>query len=103
MLYVILVAAIIIFWLVAVDRPILLVQFKSGQITKHKGHFPATFRHNILDISKRTPFDGEVKVYQQRNGTKITFSKTIPKPTQQRIKNVFPHQSFSSNGRKRAR
>ncbi|WP_162812125.1 DUF3634 family protein, partial [Vibrio cholerae] len=32
MLYVILVAAIIIFWLVAIDRPILVVSFKDGHL-----------------------------------------------------------------------
>ena len=103
MLYVILAAAILIFWLVAVDRPVLLIHFKSGQISKQKGHFPATFRHNVIDIAKRTPFDGEVKVYQQRNGTKLVFSKHIPKATQQRIRNVFPHQSFLSKGKRYSR
>ncbi|EML0201530.1 DUF3634 family protein [Vibrio cholerae] len=37
MLYVILVAAIIIFWLVAIDRPILVVSFKNGHVFPHQG------------------------------------------------------------------
>ncbi|EEX31040.1 MULTISPECIES: DUF3634 family protein [Vibrio] len=102
MLYVILVAAIVVFWLVAVDRPVLRVQFKSGHITKEKGHFPPTFRHNILDIAERDPFDGELKVYQQRTGSKLVFSKQVPKKVQQRIRNVFPHQGFRSKGKKKA-
>ncbi|MGF1694246.1 DUF3634 family protein [Vibrio kyushuensis] len=102
MLYVILIAAIIIFWLVAVDRPALKVTFVAGKISKVKGHFPAKFRHNVEEIASIVPFDGTFKVYQQRTGTKLDFSEAVPKKVQQRIRNVFPHQGFknkSSNKR----
>ncbi|KOO03411.1 DUF3634 family protein [Vibrio nereis] len=102
MLYVILIAAAIIFWLVAVDRPVLKVKFEDGKIVKEKGHFPPTFRHNVTDIAEHTPFDGELKVYQQRTGTKLHFSKQVPKKVQQRIRNVFPHQGFRSKGTKKS-
>lgn len=99
MLYVIIIASIVIFWLVAVDRPILKVKFKSGQITATKGHFPPTFKHNVIDIAESTPFDGEMKIYHQRAGMKLLFSKEVPKKIQQRIRNVFPHQGFKSRGK----
>lgn len=102
MLYVILIAAIIIFWLVAVDRPVLKVKFEEGKITREKGHFPPAFRHNVLDIAEHNPFTGELKVYQQRTGTKLSFSKNVPKKIQQRIRNVFPHQGFRSRGAKKS-
>ncbi len=92
MLYVILVAAIIIFWLVAIDRPILVVSFKDGHLVRH---FPPTFKHNLIDIAQHEPFSGEIKVYQQRTGAKLAFSKQVPKKIQQRIRNVFPHQGFT--------
>lgn len=96
MLYVILIAAIIIFWLVAVDRPVLKVKFEDGKIIKD------AFRHNVLDIAEHNPFTGELKVYQQRTGTKLSFSKHVPKKVQQRIRNVFPHQGFRSRGAKKS-
>jgi hypothetical protein len=102
MLYVILIAAIVIFWLVAVDRPVLKVTFNAGKISKVKGHFPAKFRHNVEEIASIVPFDGILKVYQQRSGAKLRFSEAVPKKVQQRIRNVFPHQGFkntSSNKR----
>ncbi len=37
MLYVILIAAIVIFWLIAVDRPVLKVKFDNGHISNVKG------------------------------------------------------------------
>ncbi len=37
MLYVILIAAIVIFWLIAVDRPVLKVSFDDGHLSKVKG------------------------------------------------------------------
>ncbi|MCG3722056.1 DUF3634 family protein [Vibrio cincinnatiensis] len=99
MLYTIIIAGIVIFWLVAVDRPVLKVKFKAGQIIASKGHFPPTFKHNVTDIAESTPFDGEMKVYHQRAGMKLTFSKAVPKKVQQRIRNVFPHQGFKSRGK----
>lgn len=99
MLYVILVAAIIIFWLVAVDRPILVVSFKDGHLVRSKGHFPPTFKHNLIDIAQHEPFSGEIKVYQQRTGAKLAFSKQVPKKIQQRIRNVFPHQALHAKAR----
>ncbi|SDG94488.1 Protein of unknown function [Vibrio xiamenensis] len=100
MLYVILIAAIVIFWLFVVDRPVLKVEFKDGHITKSKGHFPPKFKHNVAEIAEVTPFDGDLKVYQRRSGFKLVFSKQMPKKVQQRIKNVFPHQGFSASGKR---
>ncbi|WP_047048006.1 DUF3634 family protein [Vibrio mexicanus] len=101
MLYVMLIAAVIIFWLVAVDRPALKVTFEGGVITNVKGHFPPKFRHNVIEIGEIVPFDGTMKVYKQRTGAKLTFSKQVPKKVQQRIRNVFPHQGFKSSGDKK--
>ncbi|WP_428772495.1 DUF3634 family protein [Vibrio sp.] len=104
MLYVILVAAAVIFWLVVIDRPVLKVSFKSGAIIKSKGHFPPKFRHNVTEIGEIVPFDGDMKVYQQRSGMKLVFSDQVPKKVQQRIRNVFPHQGFkSTSATKKAR
>lgn len=99
MIYAIIIAGIVIFWLFAIDRPVLRVTFKSGQMTTAKGHFPPTFKHNVSDIAESTPFDGEIKVYHQRAGMKLVFSKNVPKKVQQRIRNVFPHQGFKSRGK----
>lgn len=103
MMYVILIAAILILWLVAADRPVLKVKFQGGVISKIKGHLPPSFKHNLVEIGEIVPFDGELKVYSQRTGMKLVFSKTVPKKVQQRIKNVFPHQGFKSHGKKRSK
>ena len=103
MLYVILIAAVVIFWLIAVDRPVLKVKFEKGHISKVKGHIPPSFKHNLQDIAEHAPFDGEIKVYNQRTGMRLAFSKEVPKKVQQRIRNVFPHQGFkSTKDKKRA-
>ncbi|PIB17239.1 DUF3634 family protein [Vibrio rotiferianus] len=103
MLYVILIAAVVIFWLIAVDRPVLKVNFDKGNLTKVKGHIPPSFKHHLQDIAEHFPFDGQLKVYSQRTGMRLVFSKQVPKKVQQRIRNVFPHQGFkSSKGKKQA-
>ncbi|PWI34161.1 DUF3634 domain-containing protein [Vibrio albus] len=102
MLYVIAAAAVLILWLVAFDRPALKLVFKDGLLDKSKGNVPHAFGQNCKEIARKTPFSGTVKVYMTRSGAKMTFSKSIPHKIQQRIRNVFPHQGFRSNGKKRA-
>lgn len=68
MLYVILIAAVVIFWLIAVDRPILKVSFDEGHISKVKGHIPPSFKHNLEDISEHNPFTGEMKAHRDAFG-----------------------------------
>ncbi|MDV7104362.1 DUF3634 family protein [Vibrio sp. TH_r3] len=102
MLYVIIVAALLIFWLVAVDRPKLTLRFVNGAIVDHKGNLPHGFAQNCKEIGHKTPFSGVVKVYTTRSGTKLKFSKNVPHKVQQRIRNVFPHQSPKSKHKKRA-
>lgn len=50
MLYVILVASAIIFWLVAVDRSVLRVTFTEGKITKEKGIFRRALNTMLLKL-----------------------------------------------------
>jgi len=102
MLYVVIVAALVIFWLVAVDRPKLKLEFKEGELTSHKGNLPHGFGHACKEIARKTPFSGVVKIYITRTGAKLIFSKSVPHKVQQRIRNVFPHQGFKSQGKKKA-
>lgn len=102
MMYVIIAGALVIFWLVAIDRPVLKMVFKHGELISHKGNIPHGFGHNCREIAHKTPFTGTIKVYMTRSGAKLTFSKGISHKTQQRIRNVFPHQGFTSKGNKKA-
>ena len=103
MLYVILIAAVVIFWLIVVDRPVLKVKFEKGHISKASRGLGDVYKRQLQDIAEHAPFDGEMKVYNQRTGMRLAFSKEVPKKIQQRIRNVFPHQGFkSTKGKKRA-
>ncbi|MFA0088252.1 hypothetical protein BCU70_16015 [Vibrio sp. 10N.286.49.C2] len=103
MLYVILLGALLVFWLVAIDRPVLTVQISDGKLLKIKGHIPPSFHHNLKDISERDHITGILKVYQTRSGMLLKFTKSINKKSQQRIRNVFPYQNFKSKGQKKSR
>ncbi|MFC1237449.1 DUF3634 family protein [Vibrio sp. F74] len=102
MLYVVLVGALLVFWLVAIDRPKLKMEFKDGELISHKGELPHGFGHSCKEIAHKSPFSGTIKVYMTRSGAKLTFSKGISNKVQQRIRNVFPHQGFKSHGKKKA-
>ncbi|MFC5077634.1 hypothetical protein VTH8203_03736 [Vibrio thalassae] len=103
MLYVVLIGALVIFWLVAVDRPVLTVKFSNGELGEIKGHIPPSFRHNLKDIVERDKATGVLKVYQTRSGMKLKFSSTVAKSCQQHIRNVFPHQGFKAKGNRKSR
>lgn len=96
MIYVLGVASILIFWLVFYDRPAIKMQFKEGKLVKQSGNIPHGFLMNCTEIANKNPFDGIVKVYINRHTKKLKFSKGVPGRIQQRIKNVFPHESFKT-------
>lgn len=102
MLYVVIVAALLVFWLVIADRPKLKLEFKDGELIKHKGNLPHGFGHACKEIAHKNPFSGVIKVYMTTSGAKLTFSKSVPHKIQQRIRNVFPHQGFKSQGKRKA-
>lgn len=78
-----------------IDRPIIVMAFKDGELIRHKGKIPKGFKHDCMEIGKKNPFTGAVKVYSNRfKPAKLVLSRSIDSKIQQRIKNVFPHQSF---------
>ena len=86
---------IALFVFIAIDRPILLIKFKDGEIVKKKGKIPQGFLHDCSEITKRNPLTGTVKVYRNRfKPAKLVMSKSIDPKAQQRIRNVFPFKSF---------
>jgi len=98
----VLILAIIVIFIVFKDRPIMVLKFENGVLTKIKGNVPTGFQASCKDIANKTPFSGLIKVYKNRFTTKIDFSKDIPSKTKQRIRNVFPHNPTSTKKGKRA-
>ncbi len=99
--YVLLLAVVVVF-LVFKDRPIMVLEFKNGELVKTKGQVPTGFQISCREIAHKTPFSGRVKIYKTRFTTKLDFSKTVPNKIKQRIKNVFPHNVPTSKRGKRA-
>ncbi|KPA51126.1 MULTISPECIES: DUF3634 family protein [Photobacterium] len=98
----VLVLAVVVIFIVFKDRPIMVLKFENGELTKTKGDVPTGFQTSCKEIAHKTPFSGQIKVYKNRFTTKIDFSKDIPAKIKQRIRNVFPHSSQSSKKGKRA-
>ncbi|SMY15519.1 DUF3634 family protein [Photobacterium aquimaris] len=99
--YVLLLAIVVVF-LVFKDRPVMVLEFKDGELIKSKGQVPTGFQKSCQEIAHKEPFSGRIKVYKTRFATKFDFSKTIPNKVKQRIKNVFPHNTPTSKRGKRA-
>nr|WP_086938591.1 DUF3634 family protein [Thaumasiovibrio occultus] len=95
-----LILVVVVCAFIFIDRPIILLKFEQGRITKSKGPIPKGFLTDCQDIGKKMPFDGVVKVYKNRFSTKLVFSKGIPSKVKQRIRNVFPHQAKLTGGKR---
>ena len=102
MLTLLFITCTIIFWLDFIDRPVDKIKIQEGKIVTCKGHIPHGFKKNLMEIGEKETFSGTIKVYMVRSGAKLLFTRDIPKPVQQRIRNVFPHQGFKSKGKKRS-
>ncbi|MBL4829272.1 MAG: DUF3634 family protein [Aliivibrio sp.] len=103
MVYVLIIAAALIFWLVIYDRPVAKIEFKNGELKAHKGKITPQFKHDCCEIAKKSALSGTVKVYVTRSSTKLVFSKTIPNKIQQRIRNVYPHEVKSTPSKRKAK
>ncbi|KLV06890.1 MULTISPECIES: DUF3634 family protein [Photobacterium] len=91
----VIVLAIVVFILVFKDRPVMVMEFEDGKLTKQKGTIPAGFLNGCKDIAHKQPFSGKIKVYKNRFTTKLVFSKTVPAKVKQRVHNVFPYSGGS--------
>lgn len=98
----VIVLAVVVFILVFKDRPIMVLNFEEGKLTKQKGQIPNGFLAGCKDIAHKQPFSGQIKVYKNRFATKLVFSKSVPAKVKQRIHNVFPHNGGSKKRGRRA-
>ncbi|CAM2943974.1 DUF3634 family protein [Vibrio rarus] len=89
MLYVILLAAILIFAIVLYDKPFMKIQFKQGDVSAYSGHVDKDFLHQCKSIVKGNPFDGTVKVYRSRKQYRMKFSKGIPNKTRHILRSAL--------------
>ncbi|OBT12192.1 hypothetical protein A9264_03395 [Vibrio sp. UCD-FRSSP16_10] len=99
MLYVILVAAALIFAIVLYDKPKMKLVFKQGQVSSHSGSVDKAFLHKCEDIVRKQPFEGTLKVYQSQNQYRMKFSKGVPNKTRHILRSALPGAKL--NGKKR--
>ncbi|PSU61064.1 DUF3634 family protein, partial [Photobacterium phosphoreum] len=71
--YVLLLAVVVIF-IVFKDRPIMVLEFKDGELIKTKGQVPTGFQTACRDIAHKTPFSGRVKIYKTRFTTCLLYT-----------------------------
>ncbi|GAD81396.1 DUF3634 family protein [Vibrio ezurae] len=99
MLYVMLIAAALIFAIVLYDKPKMKLVFKDGQVSSHSGKVDKMFLHKCKEIVKQHPFDGTVKVYQSRKQYRVKFSKGVPNKTRHTLRSALP--GSKANNKKR--
>ncbi|WP_261817364.1 DUF3634 family protein [Vibrio gallicus] len=90
MLYVIVIAAILIFGIILYDKPLASYVFKQGNLTKSQGAVDKQFVLKSKEIARKQPFSGTVKVYKTRKQYKVKFSKSIPNKVRHALREQLP-------------
>ncbi|MFA0027721.1 hypothetical protein BCS96_14395 [Vibrio breoganii] len=90
MLYVILIAAALIFAIVLYDKPKMKLTFKEGEVSSHIGQVDKSFLHKCKDIARKNPFNGTMKVYKSREQYRVKFSKGVPNKTRHILRSALP-------------
>lgn len=90
MLYVILIAAILIFAVVFYDKPLATYVFKDGELVTDKGETDKQFINRSKEIARKNPFSGTVKVYKRRKQYSAKFSKSIPNKIRHSLREQLP-------------
>ncbi len=90
MLYVILIAAILIFAIVFYDKPLAVYVFKDGELASSKGNTDKQFINRSREIARKHPFSGTVKVYKRRKQYSAKFSKNIPNKIRHNLREQLP-------------
>ncbi|CAM4255217.1 DUF3634 family protein [Vibrio neonatus] len=99
MLYVILVAAALIFAIILYDKPKMKLVFKDGEVSSHSAGIDKTFLHRCKDIAKQHPFNGTVKIYKTRKQFRVKFSKNVPNKTRHILRNALPNAKAQAKKR----
>lgn len=90
MLYVILIAAALIFAIILYDKPLAKLKFKDGQLDSHQGNVDKQFLIRTKEIARKQPFSGIIKIYKSKKQYRVKFSKSVPNKLRHELRNILP-------------
>ena len=88
-----LVAVALIGWLMTLGRGALFeIRLAPGKVQVKRGSVPPRFLAQAKQIQE--PVRGRILGQRDGNGVRLVFSRSIPEPVAQRLRNVFPYGDY---------
>lgn len=92
-----LVAIALIWWLMKLGRGALFeIRLQPGKLVVKRGSVPPRFLAQAKQILQQDPVRGRILGQRDGNGVRLVFSRSIPEPVAQRLRNVFPYADYRS-------
>ena len=90
-----LVAIALIWWLMKLGRGALFeIRLQPGKVLLKRGSVPPRFLAQAKQILQQEPVRGRILGQRDGNGVRLVFSRSIPEPVAQRLRNVFPYGDY---------
>ncbi|WP_349918686.1 DUF3634 family protein [Aeromonas veronii] len=100
------VAIALIWWLMKLGRGALFeIRLAPGKVVVKRGSVPPRFLTQAKQVLQHDPVRGRILGQRDGNGVRLVFSRSIPEPVAQRLRNIFPYGDYrgpapSPDGRK---
>lgn len=89
------VAIALIWWLMKLGRGALFeIRLAPGKVLVKRGSVSARFLAQAKQILQQDPVRGRILGQRDGNGVKLVFSRSIPEPVAQRLRNIFPYGDY---------
>lgn len=90
-----LVAIALIWWLMTLGRGALFeIRLQPGKLVVKRGSVSPRFLAQAKQILHQDPVRGRILGQRDGNGVRLVFSRSIPEPVAQRLRNVFPYGDY---------
>lgn len=91
------VAIALIWWLMKLGRGALFeIRLAPGKVVVKRGAVPPRFLTQAKHVLQHDPVRGRILGQRDGNGVRLVFSRSIPEPVAQRLRNIFPYGDYRS-------
>lgn len=89
------VAIALIWWLMKLGRGALFeIRLAPGKVVVKRGSVSPHFLAQVKQILRQDPVRGRILGQRDGGGVRLVFSRSIPEPVAQRLRNVFPYGDY---------
>ncbi|MGL5812401.1 MAG: DUF3634 family protein [Aeromonas sp.] len=89
------VAIALIWWLMKLGRgAVFEIRLAPGKVVVKRGSVSPRFLAEAKRVLQHDPVRGRILGQRDGNGVRLVFSRSIPEPVAQRLRNIFPYGDY---------